>query len=178
MKKQPKYARVGEKVRILVPKEFDRCGYPLTMFDVAEKFRDEIRVKMETVRQALGMNAELDVWTNRSHFDMHLEKALCSLILNREGFGGKERSVYERDLNDHDWEPKLTNREAVVLGRKRVQTGTRVPGSGGYSYDGDYDYDPPYLENMKVHCVYTLDIGTGGRKQPFQILANNCEVIR
>src|ERR1700735_883914 len=103
--RQPKYARIGESVRIVNPKRFVRCGYPLSLDDVYEKFNNEISdLKLKAIRAIMSYPsppAEGIMWTGNptlgSRGDCLISQAIASMIIRREGFGGKERQVFEED---------------------------------------------------------------------------------
>lgn len=177
-KRETKYARVGETVRILQPKWFIRCGYPLTVDIVMEKYADEVKMlfgkAIEAIRPMPITLASNGDPTIDARTDQALRNAICYMIIRREGFGGKVRQIFEQEEDQTRITPSVrTGEVGTVIARKTVMTGTYSPASGGYSYDGDYDYDPAYLEDAKARVVYTLEVKYG----EFITLATNCEKI-
>ena len=180
--KKTKYARVGEQVRLVNVKRFVRCGYPLTRDMVAEKFKEEIAgllFKCVSIIRGIppaGIKFVDPAGLGDKLADSKLEDAICFYILNREGFGGRERQVFEEDISVDSFEYLYVHpgSDGVVKAKKIVYTGTHYGPSGGYSsYDGEYDYEPGGLDKARAHCVYTLDI----KGCEFQTLAVNCERI-
>lgn len=182
-----KYANVGEKIRLVNPMAFVRCGYPLCS-GVIDK-RDDLRKrKWEMINAAgaalfpesprlrfaipvlaLGDTFSVERTDDALHIDIDgrvaskLEAAVNMAILIQEGFGGNERSVFEEK-----GEGVFAGSVFEVTKKRFVKTGTRFNGSGRWSHDGDYDYDPPGLSDEQTHCVYELDGW-------FQTLAKNTE---
>lgn len=183
-----KYARIGGKVRIVTPRVFVRVGYPLNQALVAEKFFDDVnRIAKELTKRAqelslaargrygntdgldigslLAQGESLSGWAQNAIWGVS-----CAIILEREHFGGKERQLYEEDVTG------IAGKVYTVIGRRMVHTGTRHPASGGYGYDGEYDYEPAYLHPRQTYCIYKLAaIHFAGK--PLQINAAHCEKV-
>jgi len=82
---------------------------------------------------------------------IYQELAYCRL--QGKKFGGNERKIFVENKEE------LKGKRAKVVGIKIVKTGNRISGSNGYDfYNGDYDYDPPYLADQKTHKILRLDI--------------------
>lgn len=173
--RKSKYARVGEFVWVVMPKEFVRCGYPLSIKGIMNDRFQEIEIHVQRMYAALKekpMPTPQPVWTNEAQVDswlsleanevsdmsatVHgmLSAAVAAWMLEAEHFGGKERQIFEQknyllgERPDSPW---------LVIGRKLVKTGERYPSWSYYSsYTGEYDYEPGGLENEKTHCVYSL----------------------
>ena len=163
-----KYLPLGTKVKIIEGKRFIRCGYPLNFEVVRALHAEEITKKINDMALAADLSGaraksraleiagikctleeplELNEKVRKS-----LENAVCYDIIRRENFGGCRRAVYEED------DPNLVGVVADIVGKKLVKTGIRYGGyDGGWGYDGDYDYEPPSLEDVETHCVYTLE---------------------
>jgi|SRR6185369_1571433 len=170
MKARRKYARIGEKVRVIANKDFERCGYPLTTLDIQNKYSKEIAEMVDKIGAAIGV----DIWSDRSRLGNCLHKGLASYFLNKDKFGGPERKIYERDRAEYEF--NIAGKEGIVTARKFVKTGTRIPGHSYTSYEGERDYDPPYLHNEKTHCIYTLEI-VGGPLFPVNVPAENTSLV-
>lgn len=166
-----KYARIGDKVRIRIPKKFVRCGYPLDFSSIRE--RDS--AKITEVIAKICTFADLD--KGDPYVNRYLEKAVISDILRKENFGGKDRIIVEKDV------PELLNAEATVLGRRFVKTGKYCRGYYSSSFYGGDDYQPAYLDNEKRHEIYSVEL-TDSRIADFcpdlwdklEISATNCEM--
>lgn len=169
-----KYANVGEKVRIINTLQFVRCGYPLCSGEIDK--RDDLRKrKWELVNRAIGAmfpdRTKLTFgvslpgdWLQRDDDTLHyecdrrvsskIEAAANMAILIEEGFGGKERRVFEEPIEMWDHTPE---KEYEVTKKRFVKTGDRFPASGRWTYFGDYEDQPGGLSNEYTHCVYQLD---------------------
>jgi hypothetical protein len=192
VKSKSKYARVGEFVKITVPKEFVRCGYPLSIKGIMNDRYTEIEkhiVRMyaalkekpalvEVSEPDMSNEASVDSWLSLSNLseqsDMSatvhgmLGCAVAAWMLEKENFGGKDRSIFEQEnyrLKERPESPW------VVTSRKLVKTGRRFPSKSYYSsYSGEYDYEPGGLDGEKTHCVYSIQ--RNGVK--LKVLAVNC----
>ena len=188
--RKSKYARVGEFVWIVTPKEFVRCGYSLSikgiMSDRFQKIEEHVQ-RMYAALQEKPMPTPQPVRTNEAEADSWLSlevnkvsdmsatvhgmlgAAVAAWMLEAENFGGKERQIFEQEnyrLEERPDSPWL------VTARKAVKTGKRFPSRSYYSsYDGDYDYEPGGLDDERTHCVYSLQ--RDGVK--LKVLAVNCK---
>lgn len=173
-----KYAKAGEKIKIITPNLFVRVGYPLTPEIVMETHREEVERLVSIASRAIQGTPPAGLLDTEPYLtpraNQLLTMAVCSFILNRERFGGPDRKIYEK------LEPSLLDKVVTVTEKHFVKTGKYYGPSGGYSYWGEYDYEPGGLKDEKTHCVYSIDIGcmivpltTTGVK----IVATNCELI-
>jgi hypothetical protein len=183
MKQRRKYAAIGGHVRIVTPKEFVRCGYPLTIKLVMEQQFEEIEKDCARMFAALEKKpappeeSKAGWWgfpvSEVQVSDIPLMSAtvhgmLCAAIaayrLEQQNFGGNIRSITERDgaCDPGDL--------AVVIKKSLVKTGKRYPAT---SYRDD-DYEPGGLENEQTHCIYTVQ----KNNFKFKILAKHCEVLK
>ena len=180
MKQGSKYARVGEFVRIVTPKEFVRCGYPLSIKDVMGQQFEEVEkdcVRMFAALEKAALLAEDPAPQVEFGFIpavLALNKApnmsptvhgmLCAAAaayrLEQQNFGGKERIIVEKDGLFQ------TGQLWLVTGKRTAKTGKRYPATRYHD-----DYKPGGLENEKTHCVYTVV----RNRQKLKILAANCE---
>ena len=183
-----KYAKVGDRVRIVIPKEFIRVGYPLCPDVIRETYEKELKDRIKAGAIAIGAinsssNGGIDLFLSMEDnmFNLspriytNLESAVISTILQNKNFGGNERSIYEKEY------PDLLELKGEIIKKKYVKTGTRYPAGGSYNgYSGEYDYEPGGLLNEKTRCVYQIELipptiiwseGT------LWILADNCEKV-
>jgi hypothetical protein len=201
-----KRAKIGDSVRIVTPKRFVRCGYPLT-YDIIRKTRSEECYELmrlawagilkidKTLEQSQVLGPQDMRWafTSEALPEMPrrvaslLEQAVCAYIVDRENWGGPQRKIYELDY------PHVANAVVKIIGRRCVQTGSYVRGSTSYDhYSGECEWDPPYLADAKTHVVYEIDDTTlppilcvndeilmedSGPLQKWEILAANCELL-
>jgi hypothetical protein len=164
-KLDPKIIRSGDRVKIINPEVFLRCGYPLCKEDLKDELRKKYRKVIESLLwsarndKEFVLKAELDTgWINhgisRSEINGYnsIIDILASAQLIAKKFGGNERKIFTQKYDN------LKDRIFYVTGKKTVMTGFYVPGSGGISYHDEYDYDPPCLEGSKSHIILSLDL--------------------
>lgn len=184
MKQRRKYAAIGEFVRIVTPKEFVRCGYPLTIKLVMEQQFVEIEndcarmfaalehrpIPLEAVpppEDEFDLGFSVLAVKESSNMSATVHGMLCAAIaayrLERQNFGGSIRSITERDGVCYPGDT------VTVIKKSLVKTGKRYPAS---SYRED-DYEPGGLENEQTHCVYTVQKNSF----KFKILAIHCELL-
>ena len=181
MKQRKKYARIGEFVKVVTPKEFVRCGYPLTIKIVMEQQFEEIEKDCVRMFAALEKKSvpvkEPEAQDDPGFFSLRLSEVtsamsatvhgmLCSAIaayrLEQQNYGGDTRSVVEKDgcfEAGELWK---------VTGKRFVKTGKRYPAT----YYGDDDYESGGLENAQTHCVYSVE----NYPHKSKILAAHCEL--
>jgi hypothetical protein len=189
MKQRKKYARIGEFVKIVTPKEFVRCGYPLSIKDVMNQQFEEIEkdcarmfaalehkpLPLETVppkEDELNFGFSALAVKEVSNMSATVHGMLCSAIaayrLEKQNYGGNIRSIVEKDG------PFAVGQQWVVTKKSLVKTGKRYPScSYRSSYDGEWDYEPGGLEGEQTHCVYSVQ----RNRTKSKILAANCEPI-
>lgn len=186
-----KYARIGEFVKIVTPKEFVRCGYPLSIKDVMNQQFEEIEkdcqrmfaalenkpISVESLKMETGAKSFFSIPVIQvaevSNMSATVHGMLCAAIaayrLEQQNYGGNVRVIVEQDG------PFEVGQLWVVTGKRLVKTGKRYPSSNYYSfYSGEYDYEPGGLENEQTHCVYSVQ----RHGQKFKILAAHCEVYK
>jgi hypothetical protein len=150
--------RIQDKVRIVSPQFFVRCGYPLSkalvkanhitseqkeaIYDLLKKF------DISTPR----ITGDLFAWSKEAEkrwgpYDKILD-ILAEVVLVRESFGGKERQVFSEEV------PNFKGVLARVIGKRTVKTGRYYSPAGGYDYwSGMYESEPGGLANMKTHVI-------------------------
>src|SRR5574343_863189 len=145
MKKlNPNIIRVGDKVKILNPELFVRCGYELTpnnkdlQSEVMEKYKDKIDdfIKslfwpIQKVNASILFEEEYSYWYDQdvNTLESKIINALCYYEVKKKGFGGKERKIYTTHVN------KMKDVIGKVVKIKFHKTGTYT--SGNYNA-----YDP------------------------------------
>ena len=187
MKQRKKYACIGEQVRIVTPKEFVRCGYPLTIKVVMQQQAEEIEkdcARMfvalekksappeEPLKEEFAFDFTVLRVSEVSSMSPTVHGMLCAAIaayrLEQQNYGGGIRSIVERD-----W-PFEYDQPWLVVKKSLVKTGKRYPSRSYHSgYDGEYNYEPGGLEDERTHCVYSVERGIYKAK----ILAANCELL-
>lgn len=146
---------VDDIVRIVNPAIVLRVGYPLTKNDALDAAEKEYGEKIRLLMCEVGAAQPDDTYFNSPEYDPRLYgdliDAMASRWLRVKGYGGKERKIY----TEHD--EKLLQTKWRVLSKRTVKTGTY--NRGGYSggWDGEPDYDPPYLENEQTHVLLALE---------------------
>lgn len=181
MKKlNPNIIRVEDKVKILNPEIFIRCGYPLTPADLYEEVAKQYGEKINAfVRETLGFPPkQISTTEEEIDYDFYYDsreagtlenkilEAFCYYSVKMKGFGGKERKIYTETSKSYQ------DKIGIVEKIKFHKTGIYTPGRGpGYSaYEPD-DYDPPYLSNEKTHKILKLKFPYGYKEylSPVQI---------
>lgn len=158
MKKTKKQVyHIHDKVKIINPAVFIRCGYPLTKNLIKEHhITEEEKLKIMKLVESFGLLKYPAEVTNYVESNGYYEKILDIIAggrLKQKGFGGRERSIHTQNREE------LRGFLGHIESKKIVKTGKYCPGSSrGYSYFYDYDYDPPYLEHEKSHVILSLSI--------------------
>ena len=75
------------------------------------------------------------------------------LKMKSNRFGGRTRSIHTKSASD------IKGRTFYVTGIKFVKTGEYFSPSGGYNYEGEFDYDPGGLTNEKTHKILEFSYG-------------------
>lgn len=170
--------QLGDKVKIVNPEVFVRCGYPITLEmeteEIVQKYGKEIWDLIEKV------GIEKDVYSsiiNAPIFNK-IAKQLAYSTLKQKKFGGYNREIHTRR------EEYLMGEIFEVTGKKVVKTGTYCPGYGGPDYFGEYDYTPAYLQNEKAHIILTVSQSSETKKgyvyvgNVIEIDSKNVELIK
>jgi hypothetical protein len=154
----------GDYIKIINPVLVNRFGYPLNTRIIKNQFTPEQRKQVENffrtfVTGAPPLNPTEDIIPlNQIDFAYDYKPdglgqvfhGLAYGMLKAKGHGGNERKLYTQEF------PELKDGIARIIERKVVKTGKRVPGSGGYDYWGEYDYEPGYLEDEQTHVLYQI----------------------
>jgi hypothetical protein len=158
--------KIGDYVRIDNPEMFVRCGYPLSIQDMRKEIKDNHFIDIEkfiiSIVHGEDKVKDFNLTNVVSHKDTYLNKSKTSQaiidllayeMLRHRNFGGRERSIHTKIVEE--------NRGKIVQvnGTKMCVTGNYVAGSGSMDYwSGEYDYEPPYLENQKSHRILSVYI--------------------
>lgn len=145
--------RAGDIVRIKNPEFFIRCGYPLSI-------QDGIKQLMDTQSEDYRKITEFADYFGLSKNILNVKKDFQQIIrilayykIQEQNFGGRERKIYTQFVEtakDHEFE---------VIGKQTVVTGYYVPATGRSSMWND-EYEPPYLDDPKVHVILSLYDGS------------------
>lgn len=161
-RRKPDRAYIYDYVKIIEPKFFIRCGYPLTTKMVYNEMFENNKENKEVIEKMLGHFGLGQSIKDGVPFIFSEDKGLHGLaveisykiareMLGVKKWGGKERSIYTIILE------QFRGKTFLVEGTKMCWTGTREPASGGYDYyNGGEEYDPPYLGNAKAHRILRL----------------------
>ena len=186
MKPRNKYARIGQFVKIVTPKEFARCGYPLSIKDIMN--RDFEQIEKDCARMFAALESKPlpieEVLTEKNEFDLGfltvsamegsnmsptVHGMICSAIaayrLEQLNYGGNDRIIVEKDGG-----PFETGQLWQVTGKRVVKTGKRFSAT---CYRDD-DYEPGGLNDEKTHMVYSVKRFAHESK----ILATHCEAVK
>lgn len=144
-------------IKIINPIFVMRTGYELTPQKIQEEILKDDDKKQEIFRflEKMGCNisSAISVWGEKfedKKIVRDISWALAYRLVEQNGFGGKERKLFTETKDQH--------RGVIcrVLGKKVVRTGIYHNGGGGHSYDGDYEYTPAYLEDVKSHVLLNV----------------------
>lgn len=140
----------GDKVRIINPQIFVRCGYPLCIADVIKTIDQKIIIDC-LVQCGVGTFDQIEsVIKFHPHHKMQraykeISGGLALAIMISKRFGGSERKIYT------DNRPELVGKIVRVESKRQVVTGDRYPGCGP-GYYGD-EAEGPSLENQERHTL-------------------------
>lgn len=145
--------RIGDTVKIINPRYIIRVGYPKILTDYIPEVEDKYQDILKNIpREAYNK----------------VKMALAYAIAVKDKFGGSERSVH------FDNALELANKEFQVIDIRYVKTGKYC--SGGYNsggWDGEGDYDPPYLCDIKCHKILCINA-----PYVLEVLATDVEKIK
>ena len=151
MPKNPNIIRVGDRIRVDNPQFFIRVGYAKCLDSesevVHEQFAHDINDLL--IKTGLPMHSGLSERYYRTL--QRIEREIAYARLKQFGMGGDRREIYTREV------PEFAGKEYKVQGIRFVKTGKYYSPSSGYSYDGEYDYEPGGLEDQKTHKLLELD---------------------
>ena len=124
-KLNPNIIRVGDRVKIIKPFIFVRCGYPMSKKDIKESLSKEKLDLLENfVYNFTGLSRS--IFTPNYRADNIIDRVKDQLafgILVAKGFGGNKRSIFSKEV------PAILNLRGTVRRRKVVKSGVRELGS-------------------------------------------------
>lgn len=143
VKKSDSILRVGDCVKILVPKFFVRCGYEqcfqTCLDEVIRERSEEIQALMDAGVLYMPFVGVVNLTRDK------IARALAYLLLKTKSLpNGAERKIYTEER------PTCLNEDAHVSRIRYVKTGRYERGYGGE------DGDPSYLSNEKTHKLVEL----------------------
>lgn len=147
--------RKGDRVRIVTPEMFVRCGYPKSLDEAIYEFELAHGEELQEFLRSLGhgkfsnMRMEGDVLTR---LYKKVRRELAHAQLKKEHYGGCLRSIHTK--HEERWKDK----EMLVTGVRFVVTGYYERGGwiGGL---GEEEYEPPCLGDQKRHKILRLGYG-------------------
>lgn len=147
--------RVNDRVKIINPEVFVRCGYPWSKEYVKENvITKEQRV---IIRNLLYPNLKRPITIDdvfgqdETVEELKMIDILAYVILMENGYGGRERTVHTKLREE------LRGKTGVICDRKVVKTGCYFPGSSHQGYFDAYpEYEPAYLTNEKSHVILQI----------------------
>lgn len=175
-KLDPSIIRIGDTVKVKIPKRFTRVGYPLDASELADKLQElatpDLRIALSLFLDEACSILGVKLPTNHlGDVPIDIYKGVGRHIVKQLKFGGRTRSAHEVDA------PCLRNQEFMVQNIKYFRGGEYYPGWGG---DYNSDYEPAGLGGaytIKVlqinSSTYYPSIGLG----PHLVLADNCEKV-
>jgi len=157
--------RKGDRVKVITPHRFIRCGYALTPDMLIDELVNNHSEEILTLVKSLGIETTQFRKTNILPFNDKIDPdrngmskllhALAYLMVASRGFGGKDRMIFS-EYFEH-----LDQAVCKVTATRQVMTGKYYGPSGGYTtgYDGgDYWDQPGGLEDRKSNKILRVDI--------------------
>lgn len=186
MSKRKNVIHPNDRVKIINPLIFVRCGYPLTIDIVKDTIiTQEQKDAIITMLKSFSINyvdAEVKSnllvlygWNDAGNAYDKILYEMARIVLQQQRWGGVERNIYT------EFRPDLINVTCQVSSKRVVKTGVHKSG-GGYKSDywGEVDFEPPYLSNEKSHVI--LEIYTDGCNENIpvgnKIEIEQCNVIK
>lgn len=156
MPKKKNIIKVGDWVKIINPEFFVRCGYPLCLADTREEMTEQHGKEVDDfICKILKFESKADILFNSSSYKREacrfkIIDALSRFDIYLKGFGGRERKIYTKHIPDH--QGKIYR----VFEKSFKVSGVYVPGFSHTGYNGEYDYEPAYLDRPKRHNLLHL----------------------
>lgn len=129
--------KVGDKVEIIGDDMFVRVGYPFGYNEAKLKF------EIDHDKSADQVLVETFPYLKYYNTDKLCRELIFAYNDQHLKYGGSQRTIHTTKR------PDLNGRFAIISEVKRVVTGDRQPGCSDHG---------PYLENQKVHMIYSLNL--------------------
>ena len=140
--------RYDDSVVILKPRYVRRWGYPLSFEEVLQDLHRTHSKELQVVYDTFGLKD--------GHFtSKKIASAIAYALLHKYNFGGDQRSLFFEPLDK-----EVVGKICRIYDIKYVNTGTYAQGYGCWSdREGYYDYEPPYLADVKRHKLVRVFAG-------------------
>jgi hypothetical protein len=185
-KLDPRIIRIDDRIKIINPQVFVRCGYPLCKQNlipelnkaygkIVQNLIDSVKMgdtMMESDKDGKYPNkqyCQIEQPVN-SHY-LVIMNELASIRLIEKNFGGKDRKIYTETVES------LRNAECSVWGVRFVKTGIYVLGSGKYRGFCDDNDCYPFLDHIVSHKILKLSLCLKNNYLPVEIEACHVEKI-
>jgi hypothetical protein len=133
--------RVGDRVRIVNPEMFVRCGYPLSWNDAELAVSKQYCHMIYEFLANTGLYVGVDIY----HIENDIKHAFAKRWLQSRGYGGNVRSIYT------EYDEFQKDRTFTVYEIRYVRSGVYRPGYiSGYE---EPEYNPAYLDKIKTHKI-------------------------
>lgn len=148
--------KINTQVQIINPEFLVRCGYNETLESATEKLKKEFKDEYEMSIEDM-LYDHFDFLYDDKNENINTVNSIISKlarVYNRTvlNFGGKERKVFTERKEEY-----LNKKVFIISDAKKIhKSGYYVPSNGG-SGSYLYDYEPPYLENIKTHVFYNIN---------------------
>jgi hypothetical protein len=154
--------RYGDEVTITEPLIVTRVGYPLSMEAAHAHVEPLVRAGLVGLFEQVGARLHGAYTLPDDPVTVHVAgdpdydralRAIAHSYLRSKGFGGRDRTIHT-ELREG-----LRGKRAYVQSKRNVKTGRYHHGSSGYSYDGEWDAEPAYLDRAQTHVLLSLHGG-------------------
>lgn len=158
----PVYRR-DDRVRVIIPRVFERCGYPMSIQDA----REEISKMREGDKLIYDLIQSFGIDIRYGNVYGKIVNALAYGLLHTRGFGGPERTIHTVER------PEIKGQIYRVTDKFVVKTGIYRRGSSDPE-----DPEGPSLRNVKTHTILRVEsIDAGFNYDYFSIEATNVERV-
>lgn len=145
-----RHIKAGDRIRIVTPLVFIRCGYPLNMDIMRKRVEQEQGPEIEAFLRKLGFRHEDSRTGHRVRRE--IIKALAYGYLHRQNFGGRMREIYMQEV------PELLGKETTVMGHFYCKTGEYSPAYVSTSPNSYGEAYPACLYNEKAHRILETEL--------------------
>lgn len=142
--KKDNTVRIGDRVKIIHPHFFVRCGYPMSLeSSILHVNKYQCRIE-NLLKEIINLNEENNYDSNKyKRYINSIKKEYARAYLEKENFGGDNRIIETIELKEH------LNEEYLVMDKRVVRTGTYIKRANDY---------PAELINQKSHVILELDM--------------------